>query len=148
MNPNRNFENAKKEEENVAWILEYITGRNVCLMPEYCPFDFIVLKVQDGVRHLSSIVEYRGRPGISKARYPTVVINCEKVKKISRLAAELGVENILFIVKWADTEPEWVSLADTTGWRIEQMERRDQERQFDRKEPVYHIPTEAFRAFR
>ncbi len=147
MNPNRDISAAKADEENVAWILEYITGAEVVLMPEFCPFDYIAVRVKKGVRYISGMMEYRGRPDTRKNQYGTVVINCAKVKKIHEMAAALGVEQVLFIVKWQDTEPEWVSLADTSKWKIRTLKRKDEERKNDREEPVYQIPTDQFKAF-
>ena len=146
MNPNRDTAAAKADEENVAWILEYSTGAEIALMPEYSPFDFIAIRVKKGVRELSAIMEYRGRPDTRKHQYPTIVINAEKVKKINEMAARLGVEQTVFIVKWMDTEPEWVSL-QPANWKIEHLTRKDEERPNDRTEPVYHIPVSQFKTF-
>ena len=142
MNPNRDIDTAKNNEENAAWLLEYITGREIALTSnEFSDFDFISIRIVGGVRHVSGIIEYRGRPDTKKTQYPTIVINCAKVVKINEWASLLGVD-ATFVVKWADTEPQWVSLRHTERFKINpNFTRREQARTNDRTEPVYEIPS-------
>jgi len=144
-NRNRDVKAAKEREENAAWMLEYLTGREVILMPsEYCKFDFLLAKQRNGVRIATSIAEYRSRPNVRIGQYPTLSINKEKIDSMREFAIKTGVEAYLF-VEWADTPLMYVNVR-WGKWNVtEGFCRTDKERENDRPETVYEIPIEQFR---
>lgn len=149
-NMNRNFERAKNEEENVAWILEYITGRKVILMPTYSAFDYVFAKVVDGNNVATCLAEYRGRPDTKKDAYPSIIIDRDKVEKMHAAARVMDMKQCILIAQWEDTpEPLWADISEETmrGVPTRTVERNNP-RVGDFAKEVYDIPILAFREFR
>ena len=146
MNPNRNLETAKQNEEYAAWQIEYATGAHLILMPQYSPFDYIVAKETNGCWQASALAEFRQR-GNPKSAGPTVMIDVEKVDKIHAAMELMKVDRAIYIVKWLDTGYEWVSLVDTKPFIRKDDFQRFDEQLGDKPKDVWDIPVNLFREF-
>ena len=147
-NNNRDIATAKSDEDTAAWNLEYLTGRTVISMTEFCDFDWLIAKSVKGNRVATAIAEYRKRDN-PKHQYPTIVFNKAKLDNYLVMTEALKIPDVIFVVQWNDrVELEWARMRDLAEYEVTTMTRAIEERCNDRAQAVYNVPVTDFKPFK